>query len=212
MKDQLTRNCRNCLKQFFVTVNTALHKTHTSLVKWIQAIELIADKPPISGADLANDIGVTVITAYRMMGIIREGIRNPQFLFSPPRPKAQHRYGRILKPPGVYDESENLDESFSRSRLRKWFSGIRGSKFHIISLILDKRAATLKEAYRYLVTMKAPAYLLIDGQVSAYQDGKVGISVGPLSAERLKSAGARLQKAGSYGESLPIETYLIRPL
>ena len=213
MPDKLNRHCRSCLKYFSVTVRTALHKSHVPLVKWIQGFEFIKDTPDMSGADLANNLGITVITAYRMIGIIREVRRDPEILFQPPRPRA-----RITSPisktrgaRGAYEDPENLDYSHSIPQMRKWFSGKGAAQFHIISLILDKKTSSLKEALRYLTKMKAPAFLLIDGQVSAYREGKEGIAAGPKSAERLRAAGAILKKSGSYYEAYKLETYRILP-
>ena len=64
--------CSNCHHQTSVTSGTIFHSTNLPLVKWFWAIYLIAaDKGGISALRLSKHIGVSWVTAHRMLRKIR---------------------------------------------------------------------------------------------------------------------------------------------
>jgi len=64
--------CRQCCHQTYITAGTLFHSTNVPLVKWFWAIYLTAsDKGGISATRLAKQIGVSWLTARRMLQKIR---------------------------------------------------------------------------------------------------------------------------------------------
>ena len=64
--------CCQCYHQTYITAGTLFHSTNVPLVKWFWAIYLIAsDKGGISATRLAKQIGVSWLTARRMLQKIR---------------------------------------------------------------------------------------------------------------------------------------------
>ena len=69
-------NCRECRKQFSVTVSTVFERSKVPLNKWLLATYLIASsKKGISAHQLHRSIGVTYKTAWFMFHRIREAMR-----------------------------------------------------------------------------------------------------------------------------------------
>ena len=65
--------CRDCKKQFTVTVNTQLHRTQIPLSKWVYAIHVwAASKNNISSLELARQIDITQKSAWHMLHRIRD--------------------------------------------------------------------------------------------------------------------------------------------
>lgn len=72
IKTRKTYECKQCHYQASVTAGTIFHSTNLPLVKWFWAIYLVAsDKGGISATRLAKHIGVSWITARRMLQKIR---------------------------------------------------------------------------------------------------------------------------------------------
>lgn len=69
--------CYNCRHQAYITAGTLFHSTNLPLVKWFWAIYLVAsDKGGISAMRLSKQIGVSWITARRMLQKIRIAMGN----------------------------------------------------------------------------------------------------------------------------------------
>lgn len=71
-------NCRDCRKQFSVTVGTVFERSHVPLHKWVLANFLMnASKKGISAHQLHRTIKVTYKTAWFMAHRLREAMRDP---------------------------------------------------------------------------------------------------------------------------------------
>ncbi len=69
-------NCRECRKQFSVTVGTVFERTKVPLNKWLMATYLLsASKKGMSAHQLHRTLGVTYKTAWFMFHRIREAMR-----------------------------------------------------------------------------------------------------------------------------------------
>lgn len=69
--------CYSCRHQAYITAGSLFHSTNLPLVKWFWAIYLIAsDKGGISAMRLSKQIGVSWITARRMLQKIRIAMGN----------------------------------------------------------------------------------------------------------------------------------------
>ena len=76
LKDYHKFECAACEYQFSVTSGTFMHKTRTSLRKWLIAIYMICEsKKGISAKQIERTIGVSYPTAWFMMHRIREAMR-----------------------------------------------------------------------------------------------------------------------------------------
>jgi len=76
LKDYAKFECAACEYQFSVTSGTFMHKTRTSLRKWLIAIHLICEsKKGISAKQIERTIGVSYPTAWHMMHRIREAMK-----------------------------------------------------------------------------------------------------------------------------------------
>ena len=68
-------NCRDCRKQFSVTVGTVFERSHVALHKWVLATHLLtASKKGMSSHQLMRMLGVTYKTAWFMSHRIREAM------------------------------------------------------------------------------------------------------------------------------------------
>lgn len=68
-------NCRDCRKQFSVTVGTVFERSHLPLHKWVLATHLLtASKKGISAHQLSRMLGTTYKTAWFMAHRIREAM------------------------------------------------------------------------------------------------------------------------------------------
>lgn len=79
LKGKATRpgvwKCRDCRKQFTVTVNTVFHRSHVPLHIWLQAVYLMsASKKGMSSHQLHRMLGVEYRTAWFMTHRIREAM------------------------------------------------------------------------------------------------------------------------------------------
>jgi len=69
--------CSACGYQCSVTAGTIFHKTRTPLFRWFWAIYRMShDKKDISAAQLAEEIGVSYPTAWRMQHKIRKAMED----------------------------------------------------------------------------------------------------------------------------------------
>ena len=65
-------NCRNCRRQFTVTVGTIFEGSHIPLAKWVQAFHLVSSsKNGISALQLSRMLGITYKSAWHMAHRIR---------------------------------------------------------------------------------------------------------------------------------------------
>src|SRR4051812_44457624 len=70
-----TWNCRDCRKQFSVTVGSVMERSHIALHKWVLATHLLTcSKKGISSHQLMRMLGVTYKTAWFMSHRIREAM------------------------------------------------------------------------------------------------------------------------------------------
>ena len=64
--------CKDCRKQFSVTVGTVFERSHMPLNKWLLAVQLLcSSKKGISAKQIERILGVTYKTAFFMMHRIR---------------------------------------------------------------------------------------------------------------------------------------------
>jgi transposase-like protein len=69
--------CRDCRKQFSVTVGTVFERSKISLNKWLLAVHLMtSSKKGISSHQIHRNLGVTYKTAWFMTHRIREAMRD----------------------------------------------------------------------------------------------------------------------------------------
>lgn len=74
------RRCRDCRKQFTVTVGTLFERSHLPLHKWLMAFFLLSSsKKGISTHQLHRTLGLTYKTAWFMSHRIREAMKDPVF-------------------------------------------------------------------------------------------------------------------------------------
>lgn len=70
-------HCNNCNSSYSVTVRTMFHKTRCDLQKWFYAINIyLNENRKITARDLADKIGVTKDTAWRMIAAIKKEIES----------------------------------------------------------------------------------------------------------------------------------------
>jgi transposase-like protein len=70
--------CRNCRKQFTVTINTIFEGSHISLRNWLMAFHLICtSKKGISALQLQRNLGLTYKSAWHMAHRIRYAMKQP---------------------------------------------------------------------------------------------------------------------------------------
>src|ERR1700678_2318408 len=69
--------CRDCRRNFTVTVGTVIESSHVGLAKWMLAFRLMSSsKKGISSKQLERSLGVTYKTAWFMSHRIREAMRD----------------------------------------------------------------------------------------------------------------------------------------
>lgn len=69
-------NCRQCRRQFTVTVGTIFEGSHIPLVKWVQAFHLVcSSKKGMSALQLSRMLGITYKSAWHMAHRIRYVMR-----------------------------------------------------------------------------------------------------------------------------------------
>ena len=113
--------CKECRKQFTVTVGTLFERSKISLHIWLQAVYLLcASKKGISSHQLHRMLGVTYKTAWFMSHRIREAMNDPIF----------------VNKLGGKDKVVEVDEIFWGNKGKKW-AGFRGwgHKEKIFSLV-----------------------------------------------------------------------------
>ncbi len=73
--------CKDCRKQFTVTVGTIFERSHVPLHKWLIAVHLISSsKKGMSANQIHRLLGVTYKTAWFMCHRIREAMADPDFV------------------------------------------------------------------------------------------------------------------------------------
>ena|SRR3990167_4494876 len=72
-------NCRQCRRQFTVTVGTIFEGSHIPLSKWVQAFHLVcSSKKGMSALQLSRMLGITYKSAWHMAHRIRYVMRPPR--------------------------------------------------------------------------------------------------------------------------------------
>ena len=87
-------NCRDCRKQFSVTVGTVFEGSHVPLHKWVAAVDLLRTlNSSMNALALQRALGVTYRTAGAMARRIREAMKDPHWnrLTTMPRPVSRPR-------------------------------------------------------------------------------------------------------------------------
>jgi transposase-like protein len=113
--------CKECRKQFTVTVGTLFEDSHIPLHKWLKAVYLLcASKKGMSSHQLHRMLKVTYKTAWFMTHRIREAMKDPVFV------KALGGKGKVVE----------VDETFwgNKGKQRKGARGW-GHKEKIFSLV-----------------------------------------------------------------------------
>jgi transposase-like protein len=64
--------CNACGIDFSVRTNTVMHRSHVSLAAWLRAMRLVIHDEGITCARLAEELGVTVRTAWLVLRRLRE--------------------------------------------------------------------------------------------------------------------------------------------
>jgi transposase-like protein len=64
--------CNACSYDFTVRTGTILAHSHAPMREWIRGIKLLAREPEITGARFSRKIGVTKVTARRMLRLLRQ--------------------------------------------------------------------------------------------------------------------------------------------
>jgi transposase-like protein len=118
--------CRDCKKQFTVTVGTIFEDSHIPLAKWIKAFHLLAtSKKGFSALQLMRNLGLgSYRTAWFMFHRVREAMR-----FEPMA--------------GMLKGTVEVDETFVGGRPRKEFPGQtfkrgRGTKKAIVQVLVER--------------------------------------------------------------------------
>jgi transposase-like protein len=77
--------CYVCRKPFTATMDTVMESSHISLHVWLQAMHLLAtSKKGISTNQLHRTLGCTLKSAWFLSHRIREAMKEPRNLFTPP--------------------------------------------------------------------------------------------------------------------------------
>lgn len=90
-------NCRDCRKQFSITVGTVFEGSHVPLNKWVAAADLLCgSNGSMSALALHRTLGVTYRTAGFMARRIREAMKDPHWsrLTTGSRPVSEPRSAR----------------------------------------------------------------------------------------------------------------------
>lgn len=64
--------CKECKKIFSIKVGSVFENSRLSLLVWFRAIALLVKNPNISSVKLAENIGITQKSAWKMMGRLRD--------------------------------------------------------------------------------------------------------------------------------------------
>lgn len=132
------RRCLGCKRQFTVTVGTPLDASHVPLHRWLLAALILASARWIGygddiGMELHRSLGVTHKTALKMVGRLRELLRDPDFAAWPLLPKERERpalntdraaQGRSFRQQYLSPDevSRRYDGKISVTRLASWRS------------------------------------------------------------------------------------------
>ena len=181
-----------------------------------------------TSAKIARQFELSYKTARQLVGIVRAAGSVPALIFDPrtlEKAKIDRKRGSTFPQqtktgnvPKFRPSGQPVDENAGEliavdpaevPAMKSWFYGRRAKGLRVVSLLLERTPATLPAALRLLRSLKAPAYLLIDGNVSAYRDGNVAIAAGPRSKARLEALGGLLRPAGREYEALPLPLYRI---
>lgn len=105
--------CRDCSKQFSVTVGSVMERSHIPLAKWVLAFHLMASsKKGVSAHQLHRSLNVTYKTAWFMAHRIREAMRDPN-------PSPLGGEGKIVEADETYHGKREIPQPLSRGRIRK---------------------------------------------------------------------------------------------
>lgn len=68
--------CRDCRRNYTVRRGTAFDHSHLELSRWLEAMQVLAENPNVSAASMAQRIGVSRKTAYRVLSSLYEVLGN----------------------------------------------------------------------------------------------------------------------------------------
>ncbi len=106
-------NCRDCRKQFSVTVGTVFERSHVPLHKWVLANYLMnSSKKGISAHQLHRTIGVTYKTAWFMAHRLREAMTDTNL---PPIGGE----GKVVEADEMYHGKAETKAPLSRGRIAR---------------------------------------------------------------------------------------------
>ena len=127
--------CKDCRKQFSVTVGTLFERSHVPLNKWLLAVHLLcASKKGHASHQLHRMLGVTYKTAWFMSHRIREAMSDPYFV------KQLGGTGKTVEADETFwgNKKEGRGKRGAASHMMKVFSLVeRGGKvrsFHVPSV------------------------------------------------------------------------------
>jgi transposase-like protein len=125
-RDGLLR-CKDCRKQFTVTVNTVFHRSKVPLSKWMQVIHLENAGGAENSWQMAQATGLAHKTIEKMRARIHAAVgayRGPNTIFGNPVRAyvRQERPSSYQRPPKVPKVSRNDDPSAHFRGLRRWYA------------------------------------------------------------------------------------------
>src|SRR5437762_2321673 len=71
--------CKACQRQFSVKVGTIFEASPIPLSKWLPAIWAVANRCPPTTRELAAALGITQVSAWRMLRRVREAMRSGSY-------------------------------------------------------------------------------------------------------------------------------------
>ena len=148
-------NCRDCRKQFSVTVGTVYERSHVPLHKWVLANYLMnSSKKGISAAQISRTVGVTYKTAWFMAHRIREAMTDPN-----PAPIGGE--GKVIEADEMYHGKAEIPPSPSRYGRPYIHEGKKAQKRTVIALVERAGEARAVHLSKKRVTAKNVAEVLI---------------------------------------------------
>jgi transposase-like protein len=148
-------NCRDCRKQFSVTVGTVYERSHVALNKWVLANYLMnSSKKGISAHQLMRTIGVTYKTAWFMCHRIREAMTDPN---QPPLGGE----GKIVEADEMYHGKMEIPPSPARYGRPYLKQGKKAQKRTVVALVERAGEARAVHLGKKRVTAKNVAEVLV---------------------------------------------------
>jgi transposase-like protein len=174
-------NCRDCRKQFSVTVGTVFERSHVPLNKWVLANYLMnSSKKGISAHQLHRTIGVTYKTAWFMAHRLREAMTDTNL---PPLGGE----GKVVEADEMYHGKAEIPPSPARYGRPYLKQGKKAQKRTVIALVERGAEARAVHLSGKRVTAKNVAEVLVkhaDAKSALHTDESVLYpSIGPSFAK-----------------------------